>query len=59
MIAEFHAVIPDIKSAVNLHGDGAATIKLEVSAEDQAEVLKFWAYGKERLLKIGVEDADG
>jgi len=58
MIAEFTAVIPDIKSAVSLHGDGAATIKLEVSAADQAEVLKFWAYGKERALRVTVEEAE-
>lgn len=52
---EFHATIPNIQSAINIGGDQATRIKLDIPASEIADVLKLSAYGSEKLLKISVE----
>ncbi len=58
-IAEFRAIIPQIKSAILFGGEGDSQIKLEAPESDRAEVLKLAAYGTGKVLKVTVAEADG
>lgn len=55
--AEFYASIPDIQSAINIGGDQAARIKLDVPATEIAELVKLVAMGG-KLLRVRVQVAD-
>lgn len=58
-IAEFRAIIPQIKSAILFGGEGDSQVKLECSDSDRAEVLKLAAYAPGKVLKVTVEIDDG
>jgi hypothetical protein len=55
---EFIAILPEIKSASNIHRDGAS-IKLEIPASEKAAYHKLLAYGFDRRLRVTVREDEG
>lgn len=57
-ICSFHAILPDIQSAINFSGAGnGARIKLDVSESEMTEVIKMVLLrGKEFRVDIYDED---
>lgn len=57
-ICSFHAILPDIQSAINFSGAGnGARIKLDVSESEITEVIKMMLLrGKEFRVDIYDED---
>ncbi len=57
-VCSFHAVLPDIQSAINFSGAGnGARIKLDVSESEMTEVIKMVLLrGKEFRVDIYDED---
>lgn len=57
-IAEFEAYVPQIQSATKIGSEGLARIQLDVppgvNGEGLAEVLKFVAFAREKVLRIVV-----
>ena len=51
---QFSATIPDIQSAVNISGNRHARIKLDVSEQDIAQVVKLMTVS-DKVLKVTVE----
>lgn len=57
-IAEFRAIIPQIKSAILFGGEGDSQVKLECPDSERAEVLKLAAYAPGRVLRVTVSAED-
>lgn len=54
---EFAATIPNIQSAVKIGGDGAR-IQFEVPETELASLLNLIAYGRNKVLKLTIEEAE-
>lgn len=54
---QFLAIVPDIKSAIQVSGEGDARIKLDTSTTELPEVLKLVMYTGQ-LLKVTIEAED-
>ena len=52
--ATFLATIPNIASAIRVHGESGARIQFDIDDTNLAEVLKLVLW-RERLLKVTVE----
>ena len=55
---EFVAILPEIKSAANLHRDGCQ-IKLEIPLSEKAAYHKLLAYGFDKRLIVTVREDNG
>jgi len=53
-ICSFHAILPDIQSAINFSGSGnGARVKLDVAENEIAEVIKMVLLrGKEFIIEV-------
>ena len=52
--ATFYATIPNIASAIRVHGESGGRIQLDISDSELAEALRLVAW-REKLLKITIE----
>jgi len=55
MKIEFIASLPDIQSAINIGGDGATRLKLDIPESELAEAVKLVLF-KGMAFKVIIED---
>ena len=54
IITQFHAIIPDLASAINISGNGYSRIKLDVAENELEKVMEFMREGRERVLLVTI-----
>jgi len=58
VITQFHAIIPDLASAINVSGHGYSRIKLDIAEDELDKVMKLMQCGRERVLLVTMRAAN-
>ena len=57
-LAVMEGIIPDIAAALKVSGEGSARIVFDMDESQLPQVLKMFAFGKSKLLRIEVYEAE-
>lgn len=57
-LAVMEGIIPDIAAALKVSGEGSARIVFDMDESQLPQVLKMFAFGKSKLLRIEVYESD-
>ena len=57
LVTQFHAIIPDLASAINISGNGYSRIKLDVAEDELGKVMELMREGRERVLLVTIHRA--
>ena len=58
LVTQFHAIIPDLASALNVSGTGYSRIKLDVAENELEKVMELMREGRERVLLVTIHAPD-
>ena len=53
-IMQFHAIFPDLASAINISGSGYTRIKLDIAENELEKVMELMREGRERVLLVTI-----